>query len=333
MRERIALSIILILFTLFTKAQRNNIQIKYYNVDRLEIYNIVDNIPELAMVNYFEGKIYLSVSDEEINCVSFKTQKPYLNVERFKNGSYKISSGIFNSCFGIFGSNFFEKKQFELTLRDEKYQLVYYLAQLTDDDIYSKIQTGTGILLNSNTLLTNYHVVKSASKLTIEFQDKLFAGRVVKFDENLDIAEVRIEGNIIIDNQYLNFAGYHVEIGNLNFALGYPMINSMGKELKITSGIISSTKGFNDDENYMQTTAPIDPGNSGGPLIDEFGNIIGIASAKHSTGTNVGYALKIKPLIDGKYSVKTTLIKHRLTTQQIYQKAKKSVCIIKSYIF
>ena len=70
----------------------------------------------------------------------------------------------------------------------------------------------------------------------------------------------------------------------------------MGNEIKLTTGIISSKTGFMGDVTLYQISAPIQPGNSGGPLFDKRGNLIGIVNAKHKGAENVGYAIKISYL-------------------------------------
>ncbi len=75
----------------------------------------------------------------------------------------------------------------------------------------------------------------------------------------------------------------------------------MGDEIKLTNGIISSKTGFQGDISTYQISAPAQPGNSGGPLFDYFGNIIGVVNAKHNDADNVTYAIKatyLKNLID-----------------------------------
>jgi S1-C subfamily serine protease len=324
------LTILINLLAVYASAQNNKLQEKYFNVDRVEIYSLKNNVRQGVSVLYFEGKIILSQTDREIKSTSIKYGTDFFKFKNLSNGNFKIFLED-EALSGIYNVSLFQNEKLEITLKNNDEEVVYYLTKLTEDDIYSTISSGSGIFINNNTVLTNYHVVKSYNKLTIEFQNKIFKGKVIKYDEALDIALVKIDDSIIMDKQHLNFADYNIEIGKETFVSGFPFVNSMGKELKITSGIISSTKGFNDDDRYVQTTAPVDPGNSGGPLIDENGNIIGITTAKHNYGTNVGYALKVRPLIIEKYVIKTTSIKNILTTQQIYNKAKNTICIIKSF--
>lgn len=82
------------------------------------------------------------------------------------------------------------------------------------------------------------------------------------------------------------------EVGENIFVLGYPLTSTMGDEIKLTTGVVSSKTGFQGNVSMYQISAPIQPGNSGGPLFDSKGNVIGIVSAKHQGAENVGYAVK-----------------------------------------
>lgn len=88
------------------------------------------------------------------------------------------------------------------------------------------------------------------------------------------------------------------EVGERIFVLGFPMIDLLGSETKVTDGIISSVTGFGNDPRYYQVSASVQPGNSGGPLFDSQGDLIGIITAKFTQGENVSYALKSKIVFD-----------------------------------
>jgi S1-C subfamily serine protease len=83
-----------------------------------------------------------------------------------------------------------------------------------------------------------------------------------------------------------------LDVGTSVFALGYPMSNTLGEELKVTDGIISSKTGYQGDIVTYQISAPIQPGNSGGPMFDKEGNLVGITSAGIPGAENVGYSIK-----------------------------------------
>ena len=92
-----------------------------------------------------------------------------------------------------------------------------------------------------------------------------------------------------------NFKSRSSDVGTKVYAFGYPMaLSVMGKEIKITDGIISSKSGYDGDITTYQITAPIQGGNSGGPLFDDKGNFIGINSSGLSKdfADNVGYTIK-----------------------------------------
>ena len=88
----------------------------------------------------------------------------------------------------------------------------------------------------------------------------------------------------------------------------------MGKEVKLTNGIINSNSGFENDPRYYQFSAEIQPGNSGGPLFDSEGNVVGIVSSKHSKATNAGYALESKFLIDFIKLNEPSILKHNVNS-------------------
>jgi hypothetical protein len=88
------------------------------------------------------------------------------------------------------------------------------------------------------------------------------------------------------------------DVGNSVYALGYPLRASMGDEVKLTNGIISSKTGFQSDITTYQITVPIQPGNSGGPLFNSAGDIIGIINAKHLGAENASYAIKTTYLMN-----------------------------------
>jgi S1-C subfamily serine protease len=170
---------------------------------------------------------------------------------------------------------------------------------------------GTGFFLSKDGYLaTNYHVVAEASEIEIEFirngQKQNYKVKVIQSDKQNDLAILKIDDNSFIPFSSIpyNFQTTLTDVGSNVFALGYPMaLSVMGTEIKFTDGKISSKTGFQGDISTYQMTTPIQPGNSGGPLFDFDGNLIGINSAKirADVADNVSYAIKssyLKNLID-----------------------------------
>ena len=122
------------------------------------------------------------------------------------------------------------------------------------------------------------------------------------------------------------------EVGEDVFVLGYPLTSTMGDEIKLTTGVISSKTGFQGDVSLYQITAPIQPGNSGGPLFDSKGNLIGIANAKHGDAENAGYAIKtsyLKNLIESTISSSIIPANNTIAGQSLTGKVK----TVKNYVF
>ena len=81
-------------------------------------------------------------------------------------------------------------------------------------------------------------------------------------------------------------------MGTSVYALGYPLIDTMGESIKLTDGLISSKMGFQGDITQYQLSVPVQSGNSGGPLFDKSGNLVGVINAKHRGADNATYAIK-----------------------------------------
>lgn len=161
---------------------------------------------------------------------------------------------------------------------------------------------GSGIIISkTGYIVTNYHVIEDAEDIEVEFiinsEVKKFNAKIVQSDKVNDLAIIKIfdmnfDG---LDNLPYNFKTRSADVGTKVYAYGYPMaLSLMGKEIKITDGIISSKSGFDGDITTYQISAPIQAGNSGGPLFDDRGNFIGINSAglRKEVADNVGYTIK-----------------------------------------
>jgi S1-C subfamily serine protease len=119
-------------------------------------------------------------------------------------------------------------------------------------------------------------------------------GYVVASDKEHDISIIKI-----VDKDFESFGKIPyvvgkalVDVGDNIFVLGYPMTDTMGEEVKLTDGIISAGSGYKGDVSMYQISAAVQPGNSGGPVFNLDGNVIGIVCGKHSNAENANYAIK-----------------------------------------
>jgi S1-C subfamily serine protease len=197
--------------------------------------------------------------------------------------------------------------------------------------------TGTGFALKNNYIVTNYHVVDGAKSISIlgingNFT-KGYSADVIATDKNIDLAILKVNGVTIPSaNIPYSVKTTNAEVGEEVFVLGYPMTSTMGEEIKLTTGVVSSRSGFQGDVSLYQTTAPIQPGNSGGPLFDSKGNIIGIVSAKHRGAENVGYAIKasyLRNLLESSISSNILPQSNKIAGQNLSGKVKSA----KNYVY
>ena len=159
--------------------------------------------------------------------------------------------------------------------------------------------TGSSIVIGSQYLVTNYHVVEGAKTLAISGPLDNYAVNyrveVIAADKTIDLAILKVTDPKFkgFENPRYGMVTNTIDVGTDVFVLGYPLTETMGNEIKLTTGIISSKTGYQGDVSMYQISAPIQPGNSGGPLFDNSGNLIGIVNAKHKGAENVGYAIKL----------------------------------------
>ena len=155
--------------------------------------------------------------------------------------------------------------------------------------------SGSGFLLPQGFVVTNHHVIEGADSFTITIgsgvTQQAFDARVIAEDINNDLALLEVidfDGNASLEIPIRTRA----RVGESVVALGYPMVDTLGRELKVTDGIISALSGYQGDITSFQITAPVQPGNSGGPLFSENGELLGVINARITGAENVSYAVK-----------------------------------------
>jgi len=178
------------------------------------------------------------------------------------------------------------------------------------------VARGTGFLFARNGLVaTNYHVVSDRKNIRVYFPkaDLEFDSTVELRDINNDLVVLRIKG-FAYDNIFSQEVPFNVkrssgvQLGEEVFTLGFPLGELLGKSAKFSDGTISSLSGLLGSANLFQINNPIQPGNSGGPLFDRDGNLIGIVVATLDANffyenldtipQNVNFAIKSDYLIN-----------------------------------
>jgi S1-C subfamily serine protease len=177
---------------------------------------------------------------------------------------------------------------------------------------HGEISSGTGWLGPKGYILTAAHVVKGASQIGLAQEGKIVgSAEIVAIDDSNDVAVLKPKLSIGAPPT-LQVRHAPARIGEGVFTLGYPSPSDLGLNLKMTSGEVSATAGpsqarpYGSDPRMLQISVPIQPGNSGGPLLDDEGAVVGIVVARQlvlADGTpaqNVNFAMKesyLEPLL------------------------------------
>jgi S1-C subfamily serine protease len=255
--------------------------------------------------------VYMIVSAILLNGAIVKQQLDYNNVAK-KISDVKSSETDTQSKLSELTENLIATQQ-SLNLVNEslKSELKEIKASTSEDfsgiiedslkavvTIRTDVGQGTGFFIsNDGFIVTNAHVLSGAKELYIlDYQQNQYSAELIGYNTTFDLVLLKISGNyskLTIGNSK------DVQIGEKVIAIGNPL----GLQFSVSEGIVSAMDraGENNINAYIQTDAALNPGNSGGPLINKQGEVIGINNFKVGGGENIGFALEsnyIKQVID-----------------------------------
>lgn len=208
--------------------------------------------------------------------------------------------------------------------------------------------SGTGFLISKNGyVITNHHVIENARKIELYFPTDSFTTKyiasVINTDIDNDIAILKIDSGFTSLEELPYTFSYDYNVSDNVFTIGYPQPDIMGATYKYTKGEISSLSGIENNVTMMQITTPIQPGNSGGPLFDRKGNVVGITTSTlnpfytvryhGNIPQNVNYAVKsdyIWPLAKQYVSQQQNNVAEKPLVEQI-KILSKFICMIRTY--
>lgn len=175
--------------------------------------------------------------------------------------------------------------------------IVEVIAKVAEKPKYAPANfEGTGFAINNKGyLITSLHMIKGADSIFVENGTlNRTATKIIFSDPSIDIAILKIENDDAIKNWSVPFvfSNRNVDLGERIFTLGYPR-----KDIVYGEGSLSSLSGFHGDTTMYQISIPVNPGNSGGPLLDEQGNIIGLIRGKITSAEATGFAIKSDEII------------------------------------
>ncbi len=187
-----------------------------------------------------------------------------------------------------------------------------YKVSLVAPDKPLEASQGTGFVVSADGwLLTCAHVMGEAKVATVTLNGQRLTADVVKVDEKADVALLKLRGGLPAGSGVLSFrnAAKPAAMGEEVFTIGYPLSRMLGNSARMSRGLLSATAGMRDNDKEVQVSAEIQPGNSGGPLLDRGGNVIGIinktinpSAVAQATGgalpQNINFAIKAVPALD-----------------------------------
>lgn len=179
------------------------------------------------------------------------------------------------------------------TVKDP-FQQFYYGQGNSGGKQYSQVGTGSGVIISSDGyIITNNHVIKGASEIEVTFDNKKnFKAELIGTDPINDVALLKVDAK---DLPYIPFGNSdNVKVGEWVLAVGNPY----NLTSTVTAGIVSAKGrdlgGNKGVDSFIQTDAAVNPGNSGGALVNTRGELIGINTAISSqTGSFVGYSFAV----------------------------------------
>ena len=248
---------------------------------------------------------------EEIDIEAIKREvRPELPVVRKMWDKYRVSAAIaatvaMIAVFGtLFSTGYFDEKISNSFLRRklssiERSQNAIN-KKLTDKPFRGPVNPGqfggTGFAITSNGyVVTNYHVVKDADSIYVQNSaGESYKAKQIYIDPTYDLAVLQI-----IDPAFKDLAAlpYTFKKSASNVAEGVYTVGFPKDDLVYNEGYVSSSNGYEGDTVAYQVSIPVNPGNSGGPLLDNRGNVVGIINRKQTLVDGVAFAVKSSYLL------------------------------------
>ena len=282
MKKLSAYFFMLILVSCATPQQLINQNVIYKGMDKNSLWsamvdmNIADDITLGGCYRqYFSESQYeiLSSSSQSTWYVFKEVSVPAAisNCSYKGNGKLEEVYSTYNGALSFIQN---ELKQPNVTKNDNK-ENSKKVSENPDEDKLRIIATGSGFFVNDNGyLVSNYHVIEICQAVGVPLDGQIFPVKILASDivNDLIVGKIELNGK----NPYLSINTEGAYLGDNILAAGFPLDNDLSESIKVTRGIVSSMSGIGNNYSQYQIDAAVQGGNSGGPLLDDKGTVVGV---------------------------------------------------------
>jgi len=282
MKKLSAYFFMLILVSCATPQQLINQNVIYKGMDKNSLWsamvdmNIADDITLGGCYRqYFSESQYeiLSSSSQSTWYVFKEVSVPAAISNCSYKGNGKLEE-VYSSYNGALSFIQNELKQPNVTKNDNK-ENSKKVSENPDEDRLRIIATGSGFFVNDNGyLVSNYHVIEICQAVGVPLDGQIFPVKILASDivNDLIVGKIELNGK----NPYLSINTEGAYLGDNILAAGFPLDNDLSESIKVTRGIVSSMSGIGNNYSQYQIDAAVQGGNSGGPLLDDKGTVVGV---------------------------------------------------------
>ena len=201
---------------------------------------------------------------------------------------------------------------------------------------------GSGFIITPGGLaVTCAHVIKGNTVATAWINGSRYPAKVLSYNTNSDIALLQVENTSNVFKPFFLNTDTNYFLGQEVYSMGFPLVEILGKAPRLNKGMVSSTVGFEDNPDQLQVSAAVQPGNSGGPLLNPNGEVVGMVSATLSPTSvfvrsggalpqNVNFAVKNGPIIE---FLRTNQVQVAITTNLTvnnFESARDSLVLVRA---
>ncbi|GAB2691161.1 hypothetical protein GCM10027037_13030 [Mucilaginibacter koreensis] len=295
----------------FEQLRRDNAELNSRIDEHIKFTGLMKSFGEQQELKHRMDAIHQQMDAEHL--IEEAAGKPNRITQLWRHHHSKISVAASVAIFAVlatlFFSGYFAEKSETQYLRSEIKKTQHVTAQLAShtNQIIKDINsprarfssqsnfTGTGFAISADGyLVTNYHVVNGADSVHVQNGAGEYTSKVIYTDPKYDIAILKIDDPSFkrLSNLPYNFKHSKTDLGESVYTAGYP-----DDSLVCGRGYLASSAGLHGDTLNYEISIPVNPGNSGGPIWDASGNIIGIVSMRAVQREGAAFAVKSKYLL------------------------------------